>query len=441
MIGTSAYAGKVVTDAPGGTALETVTSTSGIQFGFGGWNMDNVDVRIVNINDFTTPSLGTFDESTATYTGMGPNMSFESDIMTGGELRGHLHGKDWPVGEPSGIKVINDDLLTKHGKPHNCIMTSSYLAEGYLDAGNKPVLCSSSFQTHKRFKINLLPTTVASGPLPVEIKFNLEAGDTSTVRYQILQKINNYTGKRLNGYKVEVLDENGSVNPELTISLGYGEGLDNDGNPDGDIWDTEDMANFSHGLWGAADTGDTGREEHFDQNGFFDSQRAYYAAGLSTDQSAASYTGSMLGGNYQELFGNWLPSVWEPTGIFHDDDQNPETDGILKAFWGDPQHTGTNAWHKGNDENWALATEEDLLLWSGEWYEREEVEDVLNLGLNYIVNIGDNSKIGATFTLRITPSIDTDQTAPTYVANPAPDEGYGESEGIIVAELVGSLEG
>ena len=48
---------------------------------------------------------------------MGENMSFESDISTGGEIRGHLHGKDWPVGEPAGIKIINDD---------NCIHDSRF---------------------------------------------------------------------------------------------------------------------------------------------------------------------------------------------------------------------------------------------------------------------------------------------------------------------------
>ena len=43
------------------------------------------------------------------------------------------------------------------------------------------------------------------------------------------------------------------------------------------------------------------------------------------------------------------------------------------------------------------------------------VEDVLNLGLNYIINVGANAAIGSTFTLRITPHVALDQTPPTYV--------------------------
>jgi len=447
LLSTSAYAGKIITDAPEGAALIGATSVVNTQFGFGGWNFDNVDVRIVNIEDFTTPTLGSFNTLTGVYAGMGADMSFESDIKnSAGVVLGHLHGKDWPVGEPAGIKIINGDTGTNHGKPENCIMTSSYLAAGYLDAGvTKPVLCSSSFQTHKRFKINMLPSSVGvdgAYGTPIELVFNLDTTDTDTTvrRYQILQKANNYTGKRLDGYKVEVLDASGAKNAALTFSVGMGESLDADGNPDGDIWDIEDMANFSHGLWGPADSENTGREPHHDANGFFDSARAYYPAALAADKQSISYTGDMQGGNYQDIFGNWLPSVWEPTGIFHDDDMDPETDGVLKAYWGDPLKTGTNAWHKGNDDAWALATEEDLLTWAGEWYERGPVEDVLNLGLNYIVNVGDNALIGDKFTLRITPHVAaTEQVEPTYVTtDAAPDAVYGEidpatdtSEGIV----------
>jgi len=426
LLSTVGYAGKIITDAPEGAALQTATSTPNQQFGFGGWNLDNISVHIVGDAD------GVFNNSDGSYTPMGAGMTFESDIVTGGEIRGHLHGKDWPVGEPSGIKIINGDTETKHGKPNNCIMTTSYLEEGYLNAGNKPVLCSSDFQTHKRFKINLLETTVAgvdSGwGKPVEITFNLVEGDSTTQRYQVLQKINNYTGKRLNGYKVELLDENGSANPALTLSLGFGEGANRDNEPDGsDIWNIDELATMSHGLWGPADSGDTGREVHFEENGFFGAQRVYYPPALSADKTSAAYSGDMLGGSYQELFGNWLTRSWAPIGVFHDDDHNPETDGILKVFWGDPEHTGHSAWHKGNDEGWALATEEDLLLYSGDWYERDVVEDVLNLGLNYIINIGDNRLIGKTFTIRITPSVDTNQTVPNHVINPAPADMYGET--------------
>ena len=83
--------------------------------------------------------------------------------------------KTSPVGEPAGIKVINGDMNTRIGRPNNCIMTSSYLEyqnmdditsdSGYLNTtdttGPNPVICSSPFQTHKRFKVNMMPSTVA----------------------------------------------------------------------------------------------------------------------------------------------------------------------------------------------------------------------------------------------------------------------------------------
>ena len=130
----------------------------------------------------------------------------------------------------------------------------------------------------------------------------------------------------------------------------------------------------------------------------------------------------MLGSNYQELFGNWLPSIWEPLGIFHDDDQNPETDGILKTFRGVAPGGTELAWLKNSVDitdpknpiyTWEKATDADLEDWTGEFYEEGPIEDVLNLGLNYIINVGENAAIGNTFTLRITPHVAVDQTPPS----------------------------
>lgn len=409
------YAGKIITNAGD---VENPIITPNNQYGFGGWNFDNVNVRIVNTDAFSG-SVGTFYDNNGTYTPMGENMSFESDIwsLDGMTLLAHLHGKDWPVGEPSGIKVINDDLNVLHGKPINCIMTTSYRDIGYLDTANpQPVICSSDFQTHKRFKINLLPSTIEGTPAggwgtAVDLVFNLDPSDTNITarRYQVLQKINNYTDKRLDGFSIEVLDENESINSALTLSLGYGEG-DNGTN----IWDENELANMSHGLWGPIDN-------HFPEPGFFDQYRAYYPVTFDTpENNSVAYTGDMGASNYQAIFGNWLPSIWAPKGIFHDDDMNPATDGVLIAFWGTipgERYSGTPAWHKGFIDNWEIPTTAELESWQGEWYAEETIEDVLNLGLNYIVNVGENAKIGSTFIIRITPHVSTDQVPPSYVCN------------------------
>lgn len=439
LLGSSAYAGKIITDA------DTVTWTQNKQFGFGGWNFDNINVRIVDVSDFSG-DVGTFNTATGFYTAMGADMSFESDIKNDADvIVGKLHGKDWPVGEPAGIKIINGDTKVSHGKPFNCIMTSSYLSEfdtndglnGYLDAvseGNtpQPVICSSPFQTHKRFKINMLPSTVegiAPGNYgkPVDLVFNLDPADSSTdiVRYQVLQKINNYTDVRLDGYKIEVFDASGAKNAALTLSIGTGE------NAGADIWTVDELANFSRGLWGPNDADQ--QDPHFPLDGFFDKVRAYYPVAISADKWSISYTGDMQGGNYQEIFGNWLPSIWAPVGIFHDDDNNPETDGVLRAFWGVPPGTAEGtapAWHKGFADNWAEPTAAELLSWTGALYDEETIEDVLNLGLNYIVEVGNNAALGNKFILRITPHVAVDQTVPAYVDIDAPSD-YPFSKGIV----------
>jgi hypothetical protein len=425
LLGSGAYAGEIIGAAPN-DPVEPLT-----QFGFGSWNLSNVDVKIVSVEDFMTVT-GTFNKTTGEYSEMTYGDSFESAITTGGEVRGHLHGKDWPVGEPAGIKAITGDIPNK-GKPGNCILTTSYLSEentdsglnGYLDttaaAGPVPVICSSPFQTHKRFKINMLPTMVANPDAerygqPVEVIFNLKSGDTTSKRYQVLQKINNYTGMRLDGYKVEVLTGNDQKISELTLSIGLAEATDNNGTPDAEnpnIWDPEDLANYSHGLWGPID-------QHFPVNGFFDDKRSGYVVdetGHGTDTLVAGPT--TLAGNYVDLFGHWLPSIWQPIGVFFDDDGDPETDAELIAFWGDPLNTGTNAWHQGNEDNWAVVTQaqidEYLADESLSGYNVGLIEDTLNLGLNYIINIGDNTKIGDTFKLRITPRVAVDQTPPSYI--------------------------
>lgn len=432
-LATGVNAGQIKTDT------ETAGWDVNTQYGFTGWNLENVLVKIVSVDDFTTALPGTsFNEDTGVYTPMTYGMSFESEISAGSEVRGLLHGKNWPVGEPAGIKIINNDMNTKNGKPENCIMTTSYLdadntgtgVSGYLDttapAGPVPTICSSPFQSHKRFKINMMPAMVANPDVdgygqPVELVFDLVGGDTSAKRYQMFQKINNYTGKRLDGCKLEVLDAAGNPNPALTLSIGLDEHRDKDGNLDeSDIWAPEDMANFAHGLWEPID-------DHFLTNGFFDSERSGFVVDPSGHNTSTLVGGpATLAGNYEALFGLWLTSKWAPIGIFHDFDDDPLTDADLVAFWGTIPNApvGTApAWHKGKDydlsngdQSWAEPTSKEMLNWDIDpLYEPGLIEDTLNLGLNYIVNVGDNSAIGTKFTLKITPHIAADQTPPNYI--------------------------
>ena len=445
--------------------------------GFGGWNLENVSVKITDL-DYNEIVGKTFETTDGSYTAMVEGNSFESDIHDSlddsGSVLVNLHGKDWPVGEPAGIKIMNhtDPSATiTHSKPASCIMTTSFidldpddLTTGHLDTAN-PVetKCNSPFQSHKRFKLNMLPIMVdgvANGDYAkgVNLTFNVEA-ETGTRRYSVLQKINNYTGKRLDGFKVEVgfvgLDGNftkaSDAGADLRLSIGIGE------NSDADIWAPEELATFSHGLWGPADG------DHFLTDGFFDNEPSGYYVDRN-DTNDTIYSTTTLPGNYGAIdvplgsvstqFGQWLPSVWEPSAIFHDDDNDPSTDAQLMAFYGDIGD-GNFSWMKGNDDGFAKATTAELFEWAkSPVYEVGGIEDVLNLGLNYIVEVGDISTFPtSTFTIRITPHVSADQLAPSYVGetipllsdlldsngtveiSPAPTFTIGESLEIVVADF------
>ena len=125
-----------------------------------------------------------------------------------GDVQGIVLAKDWPVGEPPGIKIVNDDRAVKQeGRPTNCIMATSYREGHFLDSTDpQPDLCSGPFQSHKRFKLAMLPTSVNGGADAeegIDLVFNVETEEGSR-DYQVFQKINNWTNGRLDGFTIEV---------------------------------------------------------------------------------------------------------------------------------------------------------------------------------------------------------------------------------------------
>jgi hypothetical protein len=288
----------------------------------------------------------------------------------------------------------------------------------------------------------------------IDMVFNVADGGGLTP-YQVFSKINNYTDKRLKGYKIVVGTGTGSAfvpssatggvgADKLHISLGIGEGGETTGGggggsvftPDGsDLFDVADgLANFSYGLFGEAIPPRNGEPSRFPNNGFFDDTRA----GFNVEQSCASGTCATVpnpadaafpaliqsdtiasttafASNYTTLFGDWLPSKWEPSGVFFDDDNDPNTDAVLQAWWNGSQ------WVGNNDGGFAPIPQATLESWGQDpLYAISKIEDVLNLGINYIVKVGDG--IGANFTIRIIPVVADNQDEPTFLAVAAPTE-------------------
>jgi hypothetical protein len=385
LLATSAQAGVIADSNPttGGAFAGECGTSGAAEACVGAWNLGNVDVQQVHADGTV---FGSFSTTNGAYATMVAGDSFISSVKDAmGSVMAKVTGKVWPIGEPAGIKAVNSDTQTKNGKPQNCLINSSYLGadvstsglDAYLNSSApEPVICSSGFQSHKRFKIAMQPASVdgvadgAASTKPIDMVFNVTDGG-GLKPYQVFSKINNYTGKRLKGYKIVVGRGTGSgfqtaselgIAEKLHISLGKGEGYSSGsmGAPNGsDLFDGDGLATFSHGLFGAIDT-------NFPSNGFFDTRTAGFdveqlctsAAGTAPGTCPTGYTGpdgnatlmnsdtiqstTVLASNYTSLFGDWLPSKWQPSGVFYDDDNDPSTDAVLKAWWNGSQWVGNN---------------------------------------------------------------------------------------------------
>ena len=409
--------------------------------GFGGWNLDNI---VVNIFD------GEYDYLDGSYTfGAIADGTYSSDVYDGdpedplSTNMSRIIAKPWPIGEPPGIKVINNDFAVNEKKPTNCIISTSYLEDHYLNSDDpQQVICSSGFQTHKRYKQAMLPGMVADGAKGTDMVFNVEPeAEAGSRDYQVFQKINNWTGERLAGFTIEV-------------GFGVGEGFVKAGNSaagvanlslsvPGDVWAADQLATFSHGLFGEID-------KHFPTPGFFDNISAGYSTPYPVDAGITDTlsSGAMLDGEYRDVppggqvganqFGPWLPNIWLPWGIFFDTDGNPDTDADLVAWYGynpdlapTPDNPLSLGWMTGNSEGFQAISDETILALAGDLaYSMGVIDDLVNVGLNYIVTIGDVSTFpGSTFTIRITPVKDTSGIgAPTFVGQtPVPMLTYASS--------------
>ena len=448
------FLGLCGNDTPDTSADESRTTTC-----IGAWNLDNVDVKIVKSDDIEAVA-GTFNPADGSYSPMAHGDSFRSYVKgaTGG-YSARISGKDWPVGEPTGIKAVVNDTKVTNGNPQNCIINTSFEDQNddsnpsttetsYLDSAHpEPVICSSAFQTHKRFKIAMLESTVAgvapgSPGKPIDLVFNV-ADDGSGLRaYQVFSKINNYTGVRLKGYMIQIgrgvgaefkTASEAGIADRLQLSRGIGDYL---GDPTKNLWTDDQMATYSSGLFGLAD-------KHFPTDGFFDNEPAGFLVGQGCTTSASldpttcatpdtlRSTGPLgaTSSYYYTYFGDWPHQNLTPRGIFWDTDGDPTTDADLVAFWNgtqwmkpdnvgsfDPKvvdQTPSMFIPVGADELASWANDRSCYGNTKSCYTVDVIEDVLNLGLNYVLKVGDNLGT-STITVRIIPIVseNPDQAAP-----------------------------
>ena len=443
--------------------ITSIASASGAD-GFGGWNLENVEV----ILDGTPGSIGDphtswFNELDGAY-----NFADDSDFSYAGHVfddnvsltrMAYVLAQSWPGGEPAGIKIVNDNLKVKDGKPTNCIISTAYLEDHFLDTGNpQQVICSGPFQSHKRYKLAMLPSTVAdvvagTGPEKgIDLVFNVEA-DVITRDYQVFQKINNWTDDRLAGFSIQLGFATGTS--FQTIAAAGVDVANLSLSVPGDLWENNQLANFSSGLFGPVDTAHGRPAGFFDPvnpAGFFIDE--YPNVNGSTDILHAT---KMLGSDYADIpagalaaanqFGPWLSNRTLPYGIFFDDDSDPSTEAALLAWYGYSPAEGGLTWMQGAAGNFAKIPDSEIIN-KGEnlFYTMGEVDDLVNVGLNYIVTVGDISNFpgynadpatnAATFTIRITPTKDTSLTGdPAFAgALPTPSLLFRNSDGQIVLE-------
>ena len=429
----STHAGKIISGP----------SASGAD-GFGGWNLDNVEI-ILNGTQGAIGSVDSwYDETDGAY-----NFAADSDLSYRGYvyddsvtavLMGYVLAKDWPVGEPSGIKIIHDDTAVKSGNPENCIMSTSYLDEHFLDDSvPQQVICSSPWQTHKRFKVPMLPTTVDGGNDSVDLVFNVET-ETGSRDYQVFQKINNWTGGRLEGFTVQVGFGVGSAFESASAYAAGAAGIAAGFTLDDlhltvpqNVWSANQLAVFSVGLFGVdSHTGGLGFFDPVNRAGFHIDEYGLTApsdvgfTGLSDTLTATTTLGSDYnevppGASVANQFGPWISNNMLPYGVFFDDDGNPDTDAQLLAWYGWNPALGDFGWMGGSQDSDGAFSEipdaEILEMSKNLAYTMGAIDDLVNVGLNYIITIGDVSTFpGNTFTIHITPTADTSGTGvPTYV--------------------------
>lgn len=227
-----------------------------------------------------------------------------------------------------------DDIETR-GDVVNCLM-----------ANNPGIFCDSAPGSGKRVKVQL------TGPTPFDMTYATtpngtffdEGGDlvnTASVDYFTFGKVSNFTGARITGFSLQLLDDGGNLmgtlDPEDAVLFNLA------------ATDIGLGSRLVDGLYGAG-----GQEGDI---GFFSDARAGFAPTLSSDELAF---GALSNGDYVAQFGTaFLDDTMVPDGLFWDDNDNPDDESALIAW----DNIAGGGWIYGNI---ALEEEPDDLPGSAE---------------------------------------------------------------------------
>lgn len=288
-------------------------------------------------------------------------------------------------------QIITDfSNLTSRGDVTNCLMASQ---DG--------VYCDSAGGSGKRVKTQL------TGPSPFDMRIRTVASATyPTVDYFTFGKTSNFTGARMTGFSLQLLDANGNAMGTLAPSDAVLFNLN--------ATDIGIGARLPDGLFGAG-----GQEGEI---GFFSSSRASLASTTSVD---ALTFAALSNTEYLANFGDsFIDNTMTPDGLFWDDNNDPTDESALVA-WNDLSNGG---WTYGTLDTAAnidarlteLATAlgvsvADLGYVDGGLvpadivaaaqanglFAVDEIEDLRNANLNFTVTVG--SIDDGEFTLRIAP--------------------------------------
>lgn len=301
--------------------------------------------------------------------------------------------------------IITDyTTITSRGAAPNCLI-----------ANNPDVYCDSESGSGKRIK------TYLTGPTPFDIRLSTTPSTLHpTVDYFTFGKVSNFTGARMTGLSLEILDADGNPMSDRAAAEAVLYNLD-----PAVMADLGNGARLPDGLFGEG--GNEGAV------GFFSDARAGLSLDRSDDVLAFGTTADLFSNPvYVANFGTgFLDDTMVPDGLFWDDNADPDDESALVAWnnhagggWtygtlgvDDPATAGTNELDLRVEE---LATALGVTVAELDYvpgqlvpqaivdvaqanglFATDAIEDLRNANLNFTITVGNVAE--GEFTLRFSP--------------------------------------